>query len=110
MYLGGAIKIVVTIRAMYNQGLRICNTQTTHLPINIMTLLNIANKVIGCDTIGGAPVYGVTAQWFVDQFMEVIKLDPTASQWDEHKIYCAMCSLYLLDPQDLVWVSPFDPA
>ena len=21
---------------MYNQGLRICNTQTTHLPINIM--------------------------------------------------------------------------
>ena len=22
---------------MYNQGLRICNTQTTHLPINIMT-------------------------------------------------------------------------
>jgi hypothetical protein len=57
---------------MYNQGLRICNTQTTHLPINIMTLLNIANKVIGCDTIGGAPVYGVTAQWFVDQFMEVI--------------------------------------
>jgi hypothetical protein len=74
-----------------------------------MTLLNIANKVIGCDTIGGAPVYGVTAQWFVDQFMELVRLDPTAAQLDEHKIYCAMCSLYLLDPQDLVWVSPFDP-
>jgi len=28
--------IVVTIRAMYNQGLRICNTQTTHLLINTM--------------------------------------------------------------------------
>jgi len=26
---------------MYNQGLRICNTQTTHLPINIMTVNNI---------------------------------------------------------------------
>ena len=24
---------------MYNQGLRICNTQTTHLPINIMTTI-----------------------------------------------------------------------
>ena len=33
--------IVDTIRAMYNQGLRICNTQTTHLPINIMTVNNI---------------------------------------------------------------------
>jgi hypothetical protein len=94
---------------MYNQGLRICNTQTTQPSINIMTLLNIANKVIGCDTIGGAPVYGVTAQWFVDQFMELVRLDPTAAQLDDHKIYCAMCSLYLLDPQDLVWVSPFDP-
>jgi hypothetical protein len=77
--------------------------------LNTMTLLNIANKVIGCDTIGGAPVYGVTAQWFVDQFMELVRLDPTAAQLDDHKIYCAMCSLYLLDPQDLVWVSPFDP-
>lgn len=26
---------------MYKQGLRICNTQTTHLPINIMTVNNI---------------------------------------------------------------------
>jgi len=26
---------------MYNQGLRICNTQTTHLPINIMTVNNV---------------------------------------------------------------------
>ena len=33
--------IVDTIRAMYNQGLRICNTQTTHLPINIMTVNNV---------------------------------------------------------------------
>lgn len=33
--------IVDTIRAMYNQGLRICNTQTTHFPINIMTVNNI---------------------------------------------------------------------
>jgi hypothetical protein len=71
---------------MYNQGLRICNTQTTQLSINIMTLLNIANKVIGCDTIGGVPVYGVTAQWFVDQFMELVRLDPTAAQLDDHKI------------------------
>jgi hypothetical protein len=67
-----------------------------------MTLLQIANKVIGHDTIGGMYVHGVTADWFVNQFQEVIKLDPTASQWDEHKIYCAMCSLYLLDPEDLV--------
>ena len=67
-----------------------------------MTLLDIANKVIGCDTIGGAAVYGVNAQWFVNQFQEVIKLDSDAAHWDEHKIYCAMCSLYLLDPEDLI--------
>ena len=42
MYLGGAIKIVVTIRAMYNQGLRICDTQTTNLPINIMAKVTYA--------------------------------------------------------------------
>ena len=29
-------KIVVTV-GVWNQGLRICNTQTIHLPINIMT-------------------------------------------------------------------------
>ena len=29
-------KIVVTV-GVWNQGLRICNTQTTHLPINIMS-------------------------------------------------------------------------
>ena len=29
------------IRIRINQGLRICNTQTTHLPINIMTVNNI---------------------------------------------------------------------
>ena len=45
MYLGGAIKIVVTIRAMYNQGLRICNTQTTHLPINIMSTTYITGQM-----------------------------------------------------------------
>ena len=67
-----------------------------------MTFLDIANKVVVCDTIGDAPVYGVDAKWFVDQFQELIKLDATAAQWDEHKIYCAMCSLYLLDPEDLV--------
>ena len=33
-------KIVVIIFRI-NQGLRICNTQTTHLPINIMTVNNI---------------------------------------------------------------------
>jgi len=75
-----------------------------------MTLLHIAHKVIELDTIGDMYVHGVTAEWFVDQFMELVRLDPTAAQWDEHKIYCAMCSLYLLDPQGLVWVSPFDPA
>jgi hypothetical protein len=35
--------IVVTIRCGINQGLRICNTQTTHLPINIM--INTTNKM-----------------------------------------------------------------
>ena len=87
---------------MYNQGLRICNTQTTQLPINIMTLLQIANKVISNDEIGSVPVYGADAQWFVDQFQELVDLCPKAATWDEHKIYVAMCHLYVLDPQDLV--------
>jgi hypothetical protein len=87
---------------MYNQGLRICNTQTTNLPINIMTLLQIANKVMSNDEIGSVPVYGADAQWFVNQFQEVIKLHPEAETWDEHKIYTAMCFLYLMDPEDFI--------
>lgn len=67
-----------------------------------MTLLDIAHKVVGLESIGDMYVHGVTADWFVDRFQKVIKLNPAASQWDEHKIYCAMCSLYLLDPEDLV--------
>lgn len=35
--------IVVTIRCGINQGLRICNTQTTQLSINIM--INTTNKL-----------------------------------------------------------------
>ena len=68
---------------------------------NTMTLIDIANTVLGEDEIGSMPVYGVDAQWFVDQFQELIRLQPQAAQWDEHKIYCAMCHLYLLDPCDL---------
>ena len=30
---------------MYNQGLRICNTQTIHLPINIMTTTCITSQM-----------------------------------------------------------------
>ena len=67
-----------------------------------MDLLNIANIVLGEDEIGSMPVHGVDAQWFVDQFQEVIKLKPEAAAWDEHKIYVTMCHLYLLDPQDIV--------
>ena len=37
-----ANKIVVTT-GVWNQGLRICNTQTTHLPINIV--VNTTNKM-----------------------------------------------------------------
>jgi hypothetical protein len=67
-----------------------------------MTLSQIANRVVGLDTIGEVPVCGVNAEWFVDQFQELVKIHPAAVQWDEHKIYCAMCSLYLLDPEDLI--------
>lgn len=67
-----------------------------------MNLLDIANNVLGEDEVGSVPVYGVNAQWFVDQFQEVIKLKPEAAAWDEHKIYTAMCQLYLLDPEDIV--------
>jgi len=69
---------------------------------NTMTLIDIANKVIANDEIGSVPVYGADAQWFVDQFQEVIKLHPEAQNWDEHKIYSAMCFLYLIDPEDFV--------
>ena len=30
---------------MYNQGLRICNTQTTHLPVNIMSTTYITGQM-----------------------------------------------------------------
>ena len=69
---------------------------------NTMTLIDIANKVMANDEIGSVPVYGADAQWFVDQFQEVIKLHPEAQDWDEHKIYSAMCFLYLIDPEDFV--------
>jgi len=69
---------------------------------NTMTLIDIANKVMANDEIGSVPVYGADAQWFVDQFQEVIKLHPEAQHWDEHKIYSAMCFLYLIDPEDFV--------
>jgi hypothetical protein len=71
-------------------------------PHNTMTLLDIANKVIANDEIGSVPVYGADAQWFVDQFQEVIRLHPGAEAWDEHKVYTAMCFLYLMDPEDFV--------
>ncbi len=67
-----------------------------------MTLLDIAHQVLGKDEIGSIPVCGVTAQWFVDQFQEVIQLRPEAATWDEHKIYVTMCHLYVLDPEDVV--------
>ena len=71
------------------------------IAFNTVTLLDIANKVIGKDEIGSMPVHGVDAQWFVDQFQELVAIKPQAAQWDEHKIYCAMCHLYVLDPCDL---------
>ena len=67
-----------------------------------MTLLEIANKVMANDELGSVPVYGADAQWFVTQFQEVIRLYPEAEAWDEHKIYTAMCFLYLMDPEDFV--------
>jgi hypothetical protein len=67
-----------------------------------MTLLQIANKVMSNDEIGSVPVYGADAQWFVNQFQEVIKLHPEAEAWDEHKIYTTMCFLYLMDPEDFI--------
>ena len=54
------------------------------------------------DEIGSVPVYGADAQWFVNQFQEVIKLHPEAEAWDEHKIYTTMCFLYLMDPEDFI--------
>jgi hypothetical protein len=35
---------------MYNQGLRICNTQTTHLPINIMATTEILATILATYT------------------------------------------------------------
>ena len=48
-----------------------------------MSLLEIANKVIANDEIGSVPVYAADAQWFVNQFQEVISLHPEAKAWDE---------------------------
>lgn len=73
-----------------------------------MTLLEIANKIMAEDEIhnlapiGFTPIYEVNAQWFVDRFQEVVRLQPKAATWDDDKIYCAMCLLYLVDPRDFV--------
>jgi hypothetical protein len=79
-----------------------CHNPVAFTLHHTMSLLEIANKVIANDEIGSVPVYGADAQWFVNQFQEVISLHPEAKAWDEDKIYTAMCFLYLMDPEDFV--------
>ena len=66
---------------MYNQGLRICNTQTTHLPVNIM-VINIIQR---------------NGQYFLQeveaitefQYLEQVVAGPFDTKWkaDVHRSY-----------------------
>jgi len=58
---------------MYNQGLRICNTQTTHLPINLMTI-NTQQPLL-------YDMWYTTPQWLLEEQSWVTDDEDTAEQW-----------------------------
>jgi hypothetical protein len=65
---------------MYNQGLRICNTQTTHLPINMMAV-NIHQQQLLHDIW----LANSTPEWMLEAEAQeqgwVTDDEDTAEQW-----------------------------
>ena len=65
-------------------------------------LQQAANNVYARDSIGGAPIYGVLPQWFIEQFKEFVALKPEAASWQQSQVESTMASLWVLDPEDLL--------
>ena len=65
-------------------------------------LQQAANNVYARDSIGGAPIYGVLPQWFIEQFEEFVALKPGAANWQQAQVENTMASLWVLDPEDLL--------
>ena len=65
-------------------------------------LQQAANNVYARDSIGGAPIYGVLPQWFIEQFEEFVALKPEAANWQQAQVENIMASLWVLDPEDLL--------
>jgi len=82
--------IVDTIRAIYNQGLRICNTQTTQLPINIMTSYATMAKIF----VGFALFMGIATQVTVYKLDEATAQQCATHDWpkDAHNVHMAWCA------------------
>ena len=70
--------------------------------MNMPMLCNAANKVYALDQVGGVPIYGITPQWFVDEFLEFCKIKPEAANWDQRQVESTMAGLWILDPEDLI--------
>jgi hypothetical protein len=75
---------------MYNQGLRICNTQTTHLPINIMINYTTMAKLF----VGFALLIGIGTQVTVHKLDEATAQQCAAHDWPvtAHQVHMAWCA------------------
>ena len=71
-------------------------------PMSSTMLLQAANNVYARDSIGGAPIYGILPGWFVEQFLDFVKLKPQAATWSQAEVENTMAALWVLDPEDLI--------
>jgi len=72
------------------------------IPMTSTMLSEAANNVYARDSIGGAPIYGIMPEWFVEQFAAFVELKPEAAAWPQSKVENTMAALWVLDPEDLV--------
>ena len=71
-------------------------------PMTSTMLREAANNVYARDSIGGAPIYGIQPGWFVEQFLDFVKICPPAATWSQAKVENTMAALWVLDPEDLI--------
>ena len=71
-------------------------------PMTSTMLREAANNVYARDHIGGAPIYGIQPGWFVEQFLDFVKICPPTATWSQAKVENTMAALWVLDPEDLI--------
>ena len=71
-------------------------------PMPSTMLREAADNVYARDSIGGAPIYGILPGWFVEQFLDFVKICPQAATWPQAKVENTMAALWVLDPEDLI--------